>query len=885
VSRVRVPRISSHARTLARTQTLQVFGGQLYAVFGDAGARGVHAVGAGLPTTAGTRTTLLPGFETTLVQAQLTATLGALYFQDASTLWLVDAGTSILGQVIRFDRNNVTGRWAVGPALRFAGSAVIYSVTGRTEADGVHYLYVLSTAGTTGIADGALYRYNTATGAGLGAPIASNRVVNSRWRSVVLPPVDAQMAPATGTATQTSTPSNTASSSVTATGSSTATATASVTASASETATASLSGGATSSSTGSPSPTATATPTITSSPSNTATSSATPSARYVAFLPDNLLVVRAGDGTVAYSGGADVAAPVFLEELTLGAAAGGIYGTVAQRVRIAGPAGHLQCTLSNLYWRDGWATRSADGRFVTLLGLNVVAGAAWPGSAVSTLKTVARIAADGTADITTGALNLITAGNYYTHSSHTVDGSGHYVIGPSLVGCDNNAGIRYIPHGGSASVQLNATLGRCNYDSRTVTTTTMGGALQLVAVFADAGRRGPYLVGSGLPTTPGQSAALLPGFEAAAVQAVLGDRLGDAVWQDASTLFLADATTPATRHVHRFVLNATTGAWDMLPALRFATTSLVFSITGRVEADGVYHLYALATSGAAGTRDGAIFKYNTATGAGLDAPIAVNPTINTRWRSIVFPPVDAALLGVTASGTPSNSPTGSVTPSNSPSSSTTASPTRSATSSASSTATPTSSITPSDTPSSSQSPSASMTASASATGSLTATPTGSITVGQTNSQTATGSTTASVSATATSTASVSGSATTTSSVSGSTSVTASPTSSETATPTNTPSPRYQSFQNGNIVMLRAGDGTAAFGGATSTGAPVFFEEVNLLSPSDGVYGTISTRVRIAGPAGSPLQCALDKCVWARMRVLVSRARALCVLVRNPHGER
>jgi hypothetical protein len=70
-----------------------------------------------------------------------------------------------------------------------------------------------------------------------------------------------------------------------------------------------------------------------------------------------------------------------------------------------------------LYWKDGWAQRSADGRFVTLMGLNVAAGTAWPGTATTTIKSVARLSAQGIVDTSTGATNFVQAGKCVHRSS------------------------------------------------------------------------------------------------------------------------------------------------------------------------------------------------------------------------------------------------------------------------------------------------------------------------------------------------------------------------------------------------------------------------------------------------------------------------------------
>lgn len=63
--------------------------------------------------------------------------------------------------------------------------------------------------------------------------------------------------------------------------------------------------------------------------------------------------------------------------------------------------------------------------------------------------------------------------------------------------------------------------------------------------------------------------------------------------------------------------------------------------------------------------------------------------------------------------------------------------------------------------------------------------------------------------------------------------------------------------DGNIVLIRSGDGTVQYSGSVSVASPLFAEEVNLLNPSDGIYGTISQRVAILPDVGGNV-CSLDK---------------------------
>ena len=262
------------------------------------------------------------------------------------------------------------------------------------------------------------------------------------------------------------------------------------------------------------------------------------------------------------------------------------------------------------------------------------------------------------------AANMFQASNYYLYSSATQDGSGFYVAGTSSNSCDDLASVRYIPFGGSVSFPVNDTMGRCNYDARYAT--IYDG--QLFAVFSDPGKRGVYKMGDGLPTSPNQMASLLPGFGMPETQATLGtaagyNQLGALLWESPSVFYLADASNTTIRHVFRYMKNQETGMWVFSRSIKFNTTDIMWSLTGRQEQNPAtgelqFILYGLSMSGAATATqgDGRIWRYNTAEGTGLGAPFAMNPTVNTRWRSIMLPPLDLGMFQASSSGTPTVSP-------------------------------------------------------------------------------------------------------------------------------------------------------------------------------------------------------------------------------------
>jgi hypothetical protein len=207
------------------------------------------------------------------------------------------------------------------------------------------------------------------------------------------------------------------------------------------------------------------------------------------FKPGNIVVARVGEGTAALTA---AAAAVFLDEYT---PAGQLVQSIALPTsasgtnRILTAAGNATSELA--------VTRSADGRYLVLTGYGATPGtAAVAGTASNAVaRVIGLIAADGSFDTSTYTGNAYSAASI--RAAATVDGTSFYSVGGS-------SGIRYQALGSAASTQLNTT--PTNIRSINVA----GGNLYVTT--ASSPFIGLSQVGTGLPTTSGQTVAALPGF-------------------------------------------------------------------------------------------------------------------------------------------------------------------------------------------------------------------------------------------------------------------------------------------------------------------------------------------------------------------------------------
>lgn len=285
------------------------------------------------------------------------------------------------------------------------------------------------------------------------------------------------------------------------------------------------------------------------------------------LIPGNLAVVRVGDGSAALTNAAQA---VFLEQYTT---AGAPVGTpIALPTAASGAQQAL--TNSGTATSEGLLAASADGRYLTQIGYGAIPGTASIAATTSAAvnRVVARIALDGTVDTST-ALNDAFSGNN-PRSVISLDGAQFWAAGA-------NGGIRYATFGATTSLSLNTALPTNN---RVVG--IYGG--QLYASASSGAFQGVSAIGSGLPTTAGQTPTLLPGFPTTS-----GPSAYDFFFADPATLYVADDRTNGSGGIQKWTLSA--GTWTLAYTLAPSATVGCRAVTA-TKSGSVVTLYAVATN-------------------------------------------------------------------------------------------------------------------------------------------------------------------------------------------------------------------------------------------------------------------------------------------------
>jgi hypothetical protein len=208
-----------------------------------------------------------------------------------------------------------------------------------------------------------------------------------------------------------------------------------------------------------------------------------------AFTPGDVVVYRVGDGTTALSG---TAAPVFLDEYTPS-------GSLVQSTELPTTASGADAALtaSGSATSEGLMTLSADGRYLMVPGYDAPVGTAKvSGTSSATIpRTVGRIDAEGDIDTTTALTDFATGNN--PRSAASSNGTDIWVGGAA-------GGPRYTTLGSTTSTEL---------DSGTYKNVRQVSVVDgQLYTSADPTKAGATIatVGTGLPTTSGQSVTNLP---------------------------------------------------------------------------------------------------------------------------------------------------------------------------------------------------------------------------------------------------------------------------------------------------------------------------------------------------------------------------------------
>ncbi|MBL8726346.1 MAG: hypothetical protein JNK49_20045 [Planctomycetes bacterium] len=284
------------------------------------------------------------------------------------------------------------------------------------------------------------------------------------------------------------------------------------------------------------------------------------------FTPGNLVVLRVGTGTGALSG---VATATFLDEYT---PSGTLVQSVAMPTAVNGA--NRACTNSGSATSEGLLTQSADGRYLMVAGYDAAPGTTGVASTASATvnRVIARIALDGTIDTSTAIPDALSGNNIRAAASE--DGSIHWATG-------GNGGVVLAFHGGNSGTSLNTSL----------PTNLRGIGIYGGQLFISTGSgtaRGIYAVGSGLPTTAGQTLGVLTGLSSS-----VGSPY-DFFFADASTCYVADdRTSGSLGGIQKWTESG--GTWTLQYTLSTGATFGARGLSGIVNG-GVATLYATMTN-------------------------------------------------------------------------------------------------------------------------------------------------------------------------------------------------------------------------------------------------------------------------------------------------
>lgn len=357
------------------------------------------------------------------------------------------------------------------------------------------------------------------------------------------------------------------------------------------------------------------------------------SAMGAAITPGDLVVYRVGTGTgnLANTGNA-----VFLDEYT-------VDGALVQS--IPAPTADVPASSTHALVASGTATSeggisiSADGQYIALTGYDstIPAGSSLTGSASATVNRTVGILNTGTGVLDTStALNDFSTGNN-PRSAVTEDGTNIWVGGAA-------GGVRYTTLGSSTSTQLSTTLTNIRQVN------IFGGQLYESDSSGSAVRLGT--VGTGLPTTSGQTITNLPGFPVAGSQyAFFFADLSPTV-AGLDTLYVADDGNTTNGNILKYSLVG--GSWVANGTIAATGGGQgVRGLTGVVGSSGVT-LYA-DTGGSSAGGGGTIWSLTDASGydstitGSLHTLVTLSNTSNEAFRGIVYVP-EPTSLGVLAFG-------------------------------------------------------------------------------------------------------------------------------------------------------------------------------------------------------------------------------------------
>jgi len=207
-----------------------------------------------------------------------------------------------------------------------------------------------------------------------------------------------------------------------------------------------------------------------------------------AFTPGNIVVYRIGDGSAALTGAATA---VFIDERTT---AGTLVQSIALPVAVNGL--NQACTAAGTATTEGFLTRSADGQYLVGGCYAATPGTGTPNASApgAVPRVVFRVDSAGNVGTTTSIGSATATGNIRGAASSN---------GTDLWFVTSTGGNHYATLGATTATQISTTA--TNVRTVQIESGQLYGG-------SGAGTFRLYTVGTGLPTTAGQTMVNLPGY-------------------------------------------------------------------------------------------------------------------------------------------------------------------------------------------------------------------------------------------------------------------------------------------------------------------------------------------------------------------------------------
>ena len=349
---------------------------------------------------------------------------------------------------------------------------------------------------------------------------------------------------------------------------------------------------------------------------------ASPLASAADFTPGHVIVYRVGTGAAALT---NASTEVFLDEYSAA-------GTLVQSIALptADSGANQAITASGSATSGGLISRSSDGQYIIVTGYDSAPGVASITSSTTTTvaRVIGRVAADGSVNSSTTTTSF-SADNI--RGATSTDGQSFWASGA-------NTGIIFQALGGSGAGTI--------VSSSTINNRSLGifgGQLYVSSGSGTNTFRGVNAVGTGLPTTTGQTTTRLPGLNdtdnPSSFQFFFAD-LDNAV-TGVDTLYIADDGAGALTK-----WSLVGGTWTKNNTIG-TTADDYRGLTGMVNGVTVT-LYATRDNGS-----GADTLVSLVDATGYNAAMTASPTLvataatNTAFRGVALAPVEIPQLIVT----------------------------------------------------------------------------------------------------------------------------------------------------------------------------------------------------------------------------------------------